>query len=248
MAPGRLYLVPSLLGVSAPAEVLPQRTLDVARGLAHFVVENAKPARQFLKALGTTLPLQAIGVVEIGDAPGPQRCAELLAPALAGHDMGVLSDAGCPGIADPGAPLVAAAHAAGINVVPLVGPSSLLLALMGSGMNGQRFAFHGYLPVQAQHRADALRRLEAESARAGQAQAFIETPYRNEAMLSAVAAHCRPDTRLCVAVDLTTATESIETLTVADWRRRDPARYARRPAIFILQAVQATAAPRKAGR
>jgi 16S rRNA (cytidine1402-2'-O)-methyltransferase len=248
MAAARLYLVPSLLGVSAPADVLPQRTLDVARGLAHFVVENAKPARQFLKALGTTLPLQAIGVVEIGDAPSPQRCAELLAPALAGQDMGVLSDAGCPGIADPGAPLVAAAHAAAITVVPLVGPSSLLLALMGSGMNGQRFAFHGYLPVQAQQRADALRRLEAESARDGQAQAFIETPYRNEAMLHAVAAHCRSDTRLCVAVDLTTATESIATLTVAEWRRRDPARYARRPAIFILQALQATSAPRRAGR
>ena len=248
MAAGRLYLVPNLLGVSAPADVLPQRTLDVARGLAHFVVENAKPARQFLKALGTALPLQSIGLVEIGESPGPQRCTELLAPALAGHDLGVLSDAGCPGVADPGAPLVAAAHAAGITVVPLVGPSSLLLALMGSGMNGQRFAFHGYLPVQAQHRADALRRLEAESARDGQAQAFIETPYRNEAMLGAVAAHCRPDTRLCVAVDLTTATESIETLTVADWRRRDVARYAKRPAIFILQATQATSAPRKTGR
>ena len=170
MAAGRLYLVPNLLGVSAPADVLPQRTLDVARGLEHFVVENAKPARQFLKALGTALPLQSIGLVEIGESPGPQRCTELLAPALAGHDLGVLSDAGCPGVADPGAPLVAAAHAAGVTVVPLVGPSSLLLALMGSGMNGQRFAFHGYLPVQAQHRADALRRLEAESARDGQAQ------------------------------------------------------------------------------
>ena len=234
---GRLYLVPNLLGAGAPADVLPQRTLDVARGLAHYVVENAKPARQFLKAIGTTLPLQAIRIAEIGSDPTAGHCAQLLAPLLAGHDAGLLSDAGCPGVADPGAPVVAAAHRAGIAVIPLVGPSSLLLALMASGMNGQRFAFHGYLPVPAAPRGDALRRLEAASARRGEAQLFIETPYRNPSLLAAVVEHCRADTRLCVAVDLTTATESIETATVATWRRRDFARYARRPAIFILQAT-----------
>ena len=234
---GRLYLVPSLLGAGAPADVLPQRTLDVARGLEHFVVENAKPARQFLKAIGTALPLQAIRIAEIGPDPSAGRCAELLAPAQAGHNVGVLSDAGCPGIADPGAHLIAAAHRSGITVVPLVGPSSLLLALMASGMNGQRFAFHGYLPVPAPERGDALRRLEAASARHGEAQLFIETPYRNQAMLAAVVEHCRAETRLCVAADLTTASESIETATVAAWKRRDFARYARRPAIFILQAA-----------
>ena len=233
---GRLYLVPSLLGVGAPAAVLPQRTLDVARGLAHYVVENAKPARQFLKAIGTALPLQAITIAEIGPEPTAARCAELLAPVLAGHDAGLLSDAGCPGVADPGAPVVAAAHRSGITVVPLVGPSSLLLALMASGMNGQRFSFHGYLPVPAPARGEALRRLEAASARHGEAQLFIETPYRNQAMLAAVVEHCRAETRLCVAVDLTTASESIETATVATWKRRDFARYAKRPAIFILQA------------
>jgi 16S rRNA (cytidine1402-2'-O)-methyltransferase len=236
MPRGRLYLVPSLLGATAPADVLPQRTIDVARALGHYVVENAKPARQFLKALGPARGLQAISMVEIGSSPSRERCAELLAPALAGEPLGVLSDAGCPGVADPGAALVEAAHAAGIVVVPLVGPSSLLLALMGSGMNGQGFVFHGYLPVPPQARGAALRRLEAASARDGQAQLFIETPYRNEAMLGAVVAHCRMATRLCVAVDLTTATESIESRAVGDWRGRDFARYAKRPAIFILQA------------
>ena len=236
MSLGRLHLVPSLLGATVPAEVLPQRTIDTARGIAFYVVENAKPARHFLKTLGTTLPLQSINMVEIGTEPSPGRCAELLAPALAGHDLGLLSDAGCPGIADPGALLVAAAHRAGIVVVPLVGPSSLLLALMASGMNGQGFAFHGYLPVKPQPRADALQRLESASARQGQAQLFIETPYRNEAMLSALVAHCRPETRLCIAADLTTATESVETRTLREWRSRDATRYAKRPAIFILQA------------
>jgi 16S rRNA (cytidine1402-2'-O)-methyltransferase len=233
---GRLYLVPSLLGPGAPADVLPQRTLDVARSLAHYVVENAKPARQLLKAIGTALPLQAIRIAEIGPDPTAERCTELLAPLLAGHDTGILSDAGCPGIADPGAHVVAAAHRSGITVVPLVGPSSLLLALMASGMNGQRFVFHGYLPVHSPARGDALRRLEAASARHGEAQLFIETPYRNQALLAAVVEHCRAETRLCVAADLTTATESVESATVATWKRRDFARYARRPAIFILQA------------
>ena len=233
---GRLYLVPSLLGPGTPADVLPQRTLDLARGLAHYVVENAKPARQFLKAIGTALPLQAIRIAEIGPDPTAERCTELLAPVLAGHDTGILSDAGCPGIADPGAHVVAAAHRSGITVVPLVGPSSLLLALMASGLNGQRFVFHGYLPVPSPARGDALRRIEAASARYGEAQLFIETPYRNQALLAAVVEHCRAETQLCVAADLTTATESVESATVATWKRRDFARYARRPAIFILQA------------
>lgn len=236
MPPGRLHLVPSLLGVTAPTDVLPQRTIEVARGLAFYVVESAKPARQFLKALAPALPLQSIRVVEIGTAPDPGRCAELLAPALAGHDLGLLSDAGCPGVADPGALLVAAAHRHGIAVVPLVGPSSLLLALMASGMNGQGFAFHGYLPVASAARATALRRLEADSGRTGNAQLFIETPYRNAAMLETIVGHCKATTRLCIAVDLTTAGQEIVVQTVGDWRTADPARYHRRPAVFILQA------------
>jgi 16S rRNA (cytidine1402-2'-O)-methyltransferase len=234
--PGRLFLVPNLLGIVPPENVLPARTIAVARGLAHFVVENAKPARQFLKSLAPALPLQSIAIAEIGASPTPQRCAELLAPARAGHDLGLLSDAGCPGVADPGALVVAAAHRDRMTVVPLVGPSSILLALMASGMNGQGFVFHGYLPVKGEARAAALRGLETESRHTGYAQLFIETPYRNAALLQSLVATCKPGTRLCVAVDLTLATESVESRTVGDWRGRDFAHYAKRPAMFVLQA------------
>jgi len=233
---GRLFLVPNRLGDVAPDAVLPARTIAVARGLAHYVAENAKPARQFLKAIGTKRPLQEIAIVELPESATPAQCRDLLAPARAGHDMGLLSDAGCPAVADPGARLVAAAHHEGIAVVPLVGPSSLLLALMASGMNGQSFAFHGYLPVAAVERAAALRRLEDESRAHRRAQLFIETPYRNEAMLKTIGEALRPGTRVVVAADLTLPTESIERRTAAEWRKVDAQRYAKRPAIFILEA------------
>jgi 16S rRNA (cytidine1402-2'-O)-methyltransferase len=236
MTRGRLVLVPNLLGLVQPEKVLPAHTMTVARGLAHYIVENAKPARAFLQSLSPTLPIRQIDIVELGDAPTPQRCGELLAPARAGHDLGLLSDAGCPGIADPGALVVAQAHREGIEVAPLVGPSSVVLALMASGMNGQGFTFHGYLPVKAEPRNAAIRRLEAESRRTGHAQIFIETPYRNAALLAALAASCEPATRLCVAADLTMATESVVSQTIRAWRHADVARYAKRPAIFVLQA------------
>jgi 16S rRNA (cytidine1402-2'-O)-methyltransferase len=233
--PGRLYLVPNLLGVVAPDAVLPARTIAVARSLAHYVVENAKPARAFLKSLAPARSLREIGIAELGEAPTRERCAELLAPARAGDDMGLLSDAGCPGIADPGALLVAQAHREDIAVVPLVGPSSIVLALMASGMNGQGFAFQGYLPVKPDARADAMRRLEADSRRTGFTQLFIETPYRNPVLLTALIATLAPATRLCVAVDLTLTTESVVSQTIREWRGADVARYAKRPAIFLLQ-------------
>jgi 16S rRNA (cytidine1402-2'-O)-methyltransferase len=234
--PGRLYLVPNLLGLVAPDDVLPARTMAIARGLTHFVVENAKPARQFLKTLGTAAPLQQLDIAEIGERPSRERCIELLAPARAGADVGVLSDAGCPGVADPGALLVAAAHAARISVVPLVGPSAVLLALMASGMNGQGFTFHGYLPVKPDARIEAIRRLEAASHQRGTAELFIETPYRNAALIEALVATCKPGTRLCVAADLTTGSETIESREIRAWRGRDLAPYAKRPAMFVLQA------------
>jgi 16S rRNA (cytidine1402-2'-O)-methyltransferase len=180
--------VPSLLGVVAPETALPARTIAVARSLGHYVVENAKPARAFLKTLAPDSPLRELRIVELGESPSPARCAELLAPARSGHDVGLLSDAGCPGIADPGALLVAQAHVEAIAVVPLVGPSAVLLALMASGMNGQAFVFHGYLPVDAGKRAQAITRIEADSVRSGYAQLFIETPYRNVTMLGALLA------------------------------------------------------------
>ena len=182
MSSGQLFVVPNLLGMVALERVLPAYTIEVARSLAHYVVENAKPARAFLQSLAPVLPIQKIGMIELGDAPEAARCAELLAPARNGHDLGLLSDAGCPGIADPGARLVQEAHRAGIRVVPLVGPSSVVLALMASGMNGQGFVFHGYLPVKAESRATAIQAIEADSRSTGYAQIFIETPYRNGAL------------------------------------------------------------------
>jgi 16S rRNA (cytidine1402-2'-O)-methyltransferase len=234
--PGRLYLVPNLLGVVAPSEVLPERTIAIARGLRHFAVENAKPARQFLATLGMPVALREISIVEIGERPSAAHLDALLAPIAAGHDLGVVSDAGCPAIADPGALLVAAAHRRRVAVTPLVGPSAILLALMASGGNGQGFAFHGYLPAKPEARAAAIRRVEAASLATGAAQLFIETPYRNVALLAALVATCRPETTLTVAADLTLATETVDSLPIREWRRRDAAAWAKRPAMFVLQA------------
>lgn len=235
-AAGTLFLVPNLLGAVAPDDVLPARTIGIARSLSHWVVETAKPARAFLKSLDLPRPLAQCWMREIGDAPDGVRLAELLAPAHAGHDVGLLSDAGCPGVADPGAAVVAAAHAAALRVVPLVGPSSLLLALMASGMNGQRFAFHGYLPADTAGRVAALRRIEGESRSNACAQLFIETPYRTAAMLASCVGSLGAATRLCVAVDLSLPRESIVTQAVRAWRATDVAAYAKRPAIFIVEA------------
>jgi len=223
---GRLYLVPNLLGMVPPANVLPERTIAIARGLDRFVVENAKPARAFLKSLAPDRPLREIAMTELGAHPTQAQCADALAPAREGADVGLLSDAGCPGIADPGAGVVAAAHEAGIRVVPLVGPSAVLLALMGSGMNG--------LPVAPPERAAAIRAVEADARRTGETQLFIETPYRNATLLAALVDACRPETRLCVAADLTLDSETIETRTIRAWKGRDFGRYAKRPAMFVL--------------
>ena len=236
MNAGRIFLVPNLLGVVTPADVLPMRTIEVARTLAHWVVETPKPARAFLKSLDSRRPVAELSIQAIGESPDASAIGRLLAPALEGHDLGVLSDAGCPGIADPGAMLVAEAHVRGMTVVPLVGPSSVLLALMAAGMNGQRFTFHGYLPVKPDQRAVALRKLEAESRAQRCTQLFIETPYRNVTMLASIVATLAPATRVCVAADLTLPTESVVTRPAKAWRAQDLGGYAKRPAIFLLEA------------
>ena len=233
---GVLYLVPNLLGAVPPPSVLPSRTIDVARNLSHWVVETPKAARAFLKSLDVVRPISSLSIVALSESPGAREIDAALTKLRAGHDVGLVSDAGCPGVADPGAALVAAAHDAKIRVVPLVGPSAVLLALMASGLNGQRFAFHGYLPVRPEARADALRALEQRSRAESRTELFIETPYRNAAMLGAMAAALKPGTRVCVAADLTLATESIECRPAAQWRNEVPARFDRRPAIFLLQA------------
>jgi 16S rRNA (cytidine1402-2'-O)-methyltransferase len=231
---GRLYVIPSTLGLVPPAAVLPERTLATARGLGHFVAETPKAARQFIKALDPTRPLQAIAIAEFSEHTPPERAAALLAPALAGHDIGLVSDAGCPAIADPGALLVAAAHRAGIVVVPLPGPSAIVLALMASGLNGQAFAFHGYLPVKSDERTAAIRALDDVVTRTGATQIFIETPYRNDAMVEALLAACRASTRLCVAVDLTLGSEQVLSRTIGAWRKAPRPSLAKRPAVFLL--------------
>jgi 16S rRNA (cytidine1402-2'-O)-methyltransferase len=229
---GKLYLVPNLLGVVEPSRVLPAYTLEVVRRLSHWAVETPKAARAFLKTAGVATPIAALDIAALDD----REAAALLAPAQHGVDMGLLSDAGCPGVADPGAALVAAAHAAGVRVVPLVGPSAVLLALMAAGMNGQRFAFHGYLPVKPPARAQAIARLEQASRAEDCTQLFIETPYRNAAMLAALAQTLQPTTAVCIAADLTLPTETIERRTARAWRAQDNARFDKRPAIFLLDA------------
>lgn len=231
--PGRLYLIPNLLGVVPPQDVLPERTLAIARRLTHFVVETPRAARAFLKTLAPERPVQSLALLELNEHTPTGRIA-LLAPALAGGDLGLISDAGCPVVADPGAALVAAAHRAAVGVVPLVGPSAVLLALMASGLNGQAFAFHGYLPAKPDGRARELRTLDDAVARSGATQLFIETPYRNEALFAAVLTGCRAETRFCVAIDLTLPSEQIISLSIAAWRKHSRPSLARRPAIFLL--------------
>ncbi len=220
-----------------PAEVLPQRTIDVARALKHFVVETPKAARQFIKSLQSEQPIQSIDFATLDVNTLPNRVPQLLQPALNGEDLGLLSDAGCPGVADPGALLVAAAHRAGVRVVPLVGPSAVLLALMAAGMNGQQFAFHGYLPVAPEARVKALKALDDAVARSGVTQIYIETPYRNDALLAATLAACRATTELCVAADLTLPTEQVIRRPIAQWRDSARTELSRRPAIFLLGTI-----------
>jgi len=224
-----LYLVPAPLGGPA-TESLPAAAVETVRSLRDFAVENAKSARAFLGALGMPCAIRELSIHEIaGDA------AALLAPLRAGRPLGVLAEAGCPAVADPGAALVAAAHAEGYRVIPLVGASALLLALMASGLEGQRFAFCGYLPRERIERGERIRALERRSRAERETQIFIETPYRNEALLDALLQCCDAGTRLCVAADLTLPSEEIATRTVAQWRLARSA-IGRRPAVFLLQA------------
>jgi len=233
---GTLYLIPCTLGDTPAGQVLPQHVIDIARKLKHFVVEQPRTARQFLSALKHEQPIQSLHFATLNEHTAAKELADLLAPLLAGEDVGIISEAGCPGIADPGADLVNLAHRSGIRVVPLVGPSSILLALMASGLNGQCFAFHGYLPIAEADRNKTIASLEAESARRNQTQMLIETPYRNEKMFGALLSHCRPQTLLCVASDITLPTEQIRTCTVAQWKSLPMPQLNKRPSLFLLLA------------
>ena len=233
---GTLILIPVPLGAIDPAQTLPASVLTTLRPLKHFVVENAKSARAFLKAAGTNLPLQQLDLKELSEHTPATALPELLTPLQAGSDVGLLSEAGCPAIADPGANLVALAQQHGIPVRPLVGPSSILLSLMASGLNGQCFAFHGYLPAKEPERSKRLAELSNESKKKQQTQIFIETPYRNRQMFDALMQQLPPGTRLCVATDLTLPSESIQTRKIGEWKKTTPPDIERRPTVFLFLA------------
>ncbi|MFN3751756.1 MAG: SAM-dependent methyltransferase [Thiobacillus sp.] len=213
-----LYLIPVPLGPVDPDACLPPHTLAVARRIDHFVVERAKTARAHLKAMGHPLPIQALHIEELNEHTPAAAVAPLLGPLKAGHDVGLLSEAGCPAVADPGAALVLAAHRENIPVVPLVGPSSILLALMASGLGGQRFAFHGYLPAKEPGRSQTIRDLEKVARRDRATQLFIETPYRSAALLDALATTLAPDTLVSVGADLSLPGQLIKTRSAKNWR------------------------------
>jgi len=236
MSTGRLYLIPVPLGQTPVDEVLPAAVSNCAKRLTHFVAENAKSARAFLKSLPCATPLQQIEITELSEHTPASALPGLLSPLLAGIDIGLISEAGCPAVADPGANLVALAHEQGIEIFPLVGPSSILLALMGSGLSGQNFAFHGYLPAKDEPRKQKIRELEKDSRHEKRTQIFIETPYRNRQMLEALTNACTAETRICVATDLTLPGEKITTRTAKQWRRQEPPDIDRRPTVFLLQA------------
>ncbi len=233
---GTLWLLPVALGDTPWQNCLPAATRETACRLTHFVAENAKTARAELKHIDHPLPLRDLAIEQLPATLTPADIERLLAPLLAGHDLGLMSEAGCPAVADPGALLVRRAHELGITVKPLVGPSSLLLALMASGLEGQRFAFHGYLPAREPERSRRIVELESESARNKQTQIFIETPYRNSALFQALLSASRPRTRLCLATDLTLGSERIRSRRMTDWKAAPPPDLDRRPTVFLLLA------------
>ncbi len=236
MSRGTLYLIPTNLSDPfAPAAILPTDVIGTALRLDHYVAENAKSARAFLKLLGISRPLQEVSIAELNERTPANELETLLAPLRAGHDVGLVSEAGAPGVADPGADLVALAHRSNIAVMPLVGPSSILLGLMASGLNGQRFAFHGYLPQEKTLRFKVIQELERESRQRRMTQIFIETPYRNQPLLNDLITTLSRETRLCVACDLTGTGQTIRMQKVSEWQKQTPA-LQKVPALFMFLA------------
>ena len=231
-----LYLIPTPLGAPDTPCLLPHEQAQIT-GLTDFVVEAEKTARAHLKHLGVTTPIRELNLQTLNEHTDLKTLPELLKPLQEGRSMGILSEAGCPAVADPGANLAALAHRHGYEVRPLVGPSSLLLALMASGANGQNFAFKGYLPSEKSERIAALKGLEQRSRQQNETQLFIETPYRNDALLADALEPLRPETRLCTATDLTLPTQEIISQTVAAWRKsKTLPNLKKRPTIFVLHA------------
>lgn len=231
--PPTLYLIPTPLAETAP-QLLPSTALETVRSLDHFICEKAKTARRFIKAIGHPKPISELFFEEIDEREPTAAPHFFIEKIKNGHSIGLVSEAGCPGVADPGAEIVALAHKNGIKVEPLVGPSSILLALMASGMNGQRFCFHGYLSPKRPELATDFRRLEQESEQRDQTQIFIETPYRNNAFVETALATLQPDTFFCIAVDLTAPTQFVHSQRVSDWKKTKLPELHKRPAIFLI--------------
>ena len=231
---GNLYLIPCTLGETPPLEVLPLLVKKAIENIDHYIVEHEKSARRFIKSVASKKQQNSLHIEEINKFTKPQEITQMLEPCFNGFDVGIISDAGCPGIADPGAAVVEQAHQKGVKVIPLVGPSSILLALMASGFNGQNFAFNGYLPIDKVERKQKIKQLEKKSIVENQSQLFIETPYRNNQMLESLVKTLQNTTGICVACDITLSTQYIRTAPVKQWKRIKVDLH-KRPAIFIIQ-------------
>ena len=229
-----LYLIPCTLGDTPLSQVLPSYNAELIGQIRHFIVEEIRTARRFLRRVDKVFPIDDCTFYEMGKRADAGRFASYLKPLDEGHAVGVISEAGCPAVADPGADIVAIAQRRGIRVVPLVGPNSMIMAVMGSGLNGQSFAFNGYLPIDDGERAQRLKALEQRAQRERQTQLFIETPYRNRRMFDTLLRVLSPKTRLCIAAGITTSDEWIHTHTVAEWKRLELPDLSRVPAIFLF--------------
>ena len=230
-----IYLIPASLGSNKANHFLPDLVFSIINKIDYYIVENERTARRYLIKLGMKTPIDDLQFYILDKHTDPNEKAKFLDPARHGNNMGVISEAGIPGVADPGADIVEIAHRENIRVVPLVGPSSILLALMASGLNGQNFAFTGYLPIQKNEKTQKIKQLEMRSKKENQSQIFMETPYRNRKMLDDLFKTCSPQTRLCIATDITMDSEYIKTKTIADWKTDTPNIH-KRPTIFILHA------------
>ena len=230
---GKVYMIPVRLGDDIKLEVLPISIKKIIEQTTHYIVEHEKNARRFIKKISPSKSQASLELKLLNKFTDEAEVSSYLDPCLEGYDVGVLSDAGCPGIADPGADIARLAHQKNIEVIPLVGPSSILLALMASGLNGQGFAFNGYLPIDKQERKQRIRQLERISFEQNQSQIFIETPYRNDKLLKDLTETLHPSTMICVAVDITLTTEMIKTYTVTEWKYRKVDLH-KRPCIFII--------------
>lgn len=230
---GKLYLIPSPLGDNQPSEVLPNMVFETIGKIRTYVVEEVRTARRFLSRAGLKGKIDTLEFHELNEHTSSEQIEGYLGLFERGEDIGLISEAGLPAVADPGAQLVALCHKRGIEVVPLVGPSSLMLALMASGLNGQSFAFCGYIPAKSDERKSRLKVLEKVSSQLNQTQIIIETPYRNDSLLADILSVCNPSTRLCIAADITLPTAYIRTASIGDWKKNVPT-IGKRPCVFLL--------------